>query len=87
VSYELVLHPRVQRELDRVPRQDFARVDAAILALRNTPRPMGVQKLEDDLHRIRIGNWRVIFAVQDSMHRIVVLRVLRRSEKTYRHLF
>ena len=87
VAYQLVLHPRAQRELDRVPHHDVERVDAAVLALRQTPRPMGVQKLEGELHRIRVGDWRVIFAVKDSSRQVVVLRVTRRSEKTYKRLF
>jgi len=48
---------------------------------------MGVQKLEGELHRIRVGDWRVIFAVKDSSRQVVVLRVTRRSEKTYKRLF
>lgn len=82
MAYELILHPRAQRELRRVPHELFARIDAAIWSLREQPRPLGVKKLEGDLHRIRIGDWRVIFAVLDRERRVVILRVARRAEKT-----
>ena len=86
MAYDIVLLPRVQRELDRVPRDVFHRIDAAISALRQTPRPFGIQKLEGDLHRIRIGDWRVVFDLLDPAQRVVIYRVVRRSEKTYKRL-
>ena len=86
MGYELILHPQAKRELDRVPHEFFQRIDAAICALHGNSRPVGVKKLERNLYRIRVGDWRVIFAIFDQDRRIVVLRVVRRSEKTYRNL-
>lgn len=86
MAYDVVLLPRAKRELDRVPREVFRRLDAAIRALREAPRPFGVQKLEGDLHRIRVGDWRVLFDVLDYERRVVIYRVARRSEKTYKRL-
>ena len=84
MSCEVVLLPRSRRELDRVPREAFLRIDEAIRLLKDNPRPFGVQKLEDDLHRIRIGDWRVLFLIHDKEHRVVIAGVRRRSEKTYK---
>ena len=86
MAYELVLTPRSKREFDRVPRDLFHRIDAAIRALPHNPRPIGVKKLEDDLHRIRVGDWRVQYLIHDKEQRVVIIRVVRRSEKTYRNL-
>jgi mRNA-degrading endonuclease RelE of RelBE toxin-antitoxin system len=86
VACDIVLLPRAKRELDRVPRNVFHRIDAAISALRHTPRPFGIQTLEGDLHRIRIGDWRILFDILDPERRLVIYRVIRRSEKTYKHL-
>ncbi len=85
-SYEVVLHPRARKELDKVSQNDFCKIDAAIWALREQPRPFGVKKLDGDLHRIRIGDWRVIYSIHDHDRRVVVHRVARRSGKTYRGL-
>ncbi len=84
--YEIVLESRAKRELDRVPKEPYARIDAAIWSLRGNPRPHGVQKLSGDLYRIRSGDWRILFTIQDATFRVVVLRVVRRSESTYKHL-
>jgi len=86
ISYEIVLHPHAKRELDKVPIQVFPKIDAAIWELKQDPRPHGVKKLEGDLHRIRIGEWRVIFAIFDQEKCIVILHVVRRSERTYKGL-
>lgn len=84
MSYAVRLHPPARRELDRLPDADFRRVDAAISVLSSNPRPIGVQKLKDKLHRIRIGHWRVIYTIFDDPREVVVLRVVRRNEQTYK---
>ena len=84
--YEVVLHSPVKRELNKIPNPLFAKIDVTIRGLGDNPRPVGVKKLEGDIHRIRVGNWRIIYAVLDSEHRVVILRVARRTEKTYRRL-
>lgn len=82
--YEVRLHPRAERELDKLPDSLFPKIDTAIRELCENPRPFGVKKLEDDLHRIRIGDWRVIYAILDKEKRVVILHVARRNEKTYK---
>ena len=48
------------------PRDDMRRVNAAILALADDQHPPGSKKLQgaEDLYRIRIGDYRVIYAVE-----------------------
>ena len=86
MSYVLRLQPAARKDLDRLPDPDFRRVDAAIAALPLNPRPYGVQKLKENLHRIRVGHWRVIYAVLDHRREVVVLRIARRNEQTYKFL-
>ena len=83
---EIALHPYAKRELDKVPSQVFSKIDSEIWNFRHNPCPQGVKKLEDDLHRIRVDEWRVIFAIFDQEKRVVILRVVRRSERTYKGL-
>ena len=85
-AYELLLHPRAKQELNRVPRDIFLKIDTVLWGLRENPRPFGVKKLEGDLHRIRVRDWRIIYAIFDQEHRVVVLRVVRRTERTYKGL-
>ena len=86
MNYELKLHPSVRKELDRLPTVDYRRMDAALLGLRSNPRPFGVQKLKGDLHRIRVGHWRIVYAILDETRLLIILRVVRRNEQTYKFL-
>ena len=81
------LAPAAQRQLRRLPPGDAARLRGPILALAIEPRPMGAMKLAGtDFWRLRVGDLRVIYLVDDSASLVVVLRVARRSESTYRRV-
>jgi mRNA interferase RelE/StbE len=56
-----------------------------VLLLAVEPRPTGSQKLKGDPgYRIRIGDWRVIYMIEDRPDcRVLVVRVKRRNERTY----
>ena len=86
MAYDIRILPRSERELDDLPDLDFKRIDHTLQALRENPRPLGVKKLGGSLYRIRVGNGRVIFSIFDKEKHVVILRVARRSEKTYRGL-
>ena len=83
--YRVDLSPAAQRQLKRLPPGDAARLRGPILALGIDPRPPGATKLVDsDVWRLRVGDLRVIYAIEDPDTLVVVLRVARRSESTYR---
>ena len=86
MAYRIELFPRAKRELDRVPNELFKKVDAAILSLRDNPRPMGCVKLNGPIHRIRIGRWRAVYAVFDRDQLVLILKVVQRNEQTYKNL-
>ncbi|OGB90513.1 hypothetical protein A2625_03075 [candidate division WOR-1 bacterium RIFCSPHIGHO2_01_FULL_53_15] len=76
---------RVEKELDTLPQKEYNRISAKIKALSNDPRPQGVKKIGDRVHRIRIGDYRVIFSVFDKEKLILINKVALRSEKTYKN--
>jgi len=79
------LAPAAQRQLRRLPPGDAARLRGPILALAIEPRPPGVVKLGGtDFWRIRVGALRIVYLIADEENLVVVLRVARRSESTYR---
>jgi mRNA interferase RelE/StbE len=81
------LAPAAQRQLRRLPPGDAARLRGPILALAVEPRPPGATKLEgSDFWRLRVAELRVIYAIDDAKRLVVVLKVARRSESTYRRL-
>jgi mRNA interferase RelE/StbE len=84
----VVLAPAAQRQLRRLPPGDAARLRGPILALGLDPRrtgPTGATKLVGtDFWRLRVGDLRIIYAIDDDT--VVVLKVARRSESTYRRI-
>ena len=60
----------------------FTRIDRKILALADNPRPAGCKKLRGykDQWRIRVGDWRVLYIVDDEAKVVSVTRIAHRSE-------
>lgn len=85
--YRVDLSPAAQRELRRLPPGDAARLRGPILALGIDPRPQGVVKISGtEFWRLRVGDLRVVYLLDEAEGTVVVLRVARRSESTYRGL-
>lgn len=60
---------------------------APILALAIDPRPPGIAKVAGtEFRRLHVGALRIIYLIDDSAHLVVILRVARRSESTYRRV-
>lgn len=83
-EYEVLLRRRAEKQLDRVPYADHPRIVKAMLALEDDPRPRGCRKLFDDIYRIRVGDYRVIYKIDAERKEIVVGKIARRREDTYR---
>ena len=77
---------RIKRQLRRIPAADRQRIAEAVQALADDPRPPGARQLEPDVYRLRVGDYRIVYKVFDSEEMILVGRIVRRSEVTYRGL-
>ncbi|OIO08026.1 MAG: hypothetical protein AUJ52_08990 [Elusimicrobia bacterium CG1_02_63_36] len=86
MSYRIDLPPKVRKVLDELDEKTFRKIDAEILRLKEGPRHPGAVKLERNIFRVRAGGWRILYAVFDDDRLIQIVRVARRSEKTYRRL-
>ena len=74
----------VRRQLDRIREPDLGRIAVAIHALEDNPRPWGSVKLRGiDGWRIRIGDWRVIYHIDDRDYLVTIVAIKRRAEHTY----
>jgi len=80
--YEVYLERRAERDLKRVSSDDFHRIISSIKALTQEPRPDGCRKITGSKSdwRIRIGEYRVIYEIDDKARVIRVMRVRHRRE-------
>ena len=87
MSYSILLLPSARKSLATLPKADQARVDRHIIALAENPRPPGCVKLSglSDLWRIRVGDYRVVYQIQDRKLIVVVVTIAHRRD-VYRGL-
>jgi mRNA interferase RelE/StbE len=85
-TYKLKIHHKVEKQLQRIPKNQLERVVDTMRSLRDDPRPSGCVKLEEQLFRVRQGQYRIIYAVFDDKVVIVICKVVRRSEDTYKNI-
>lgn len=81
-AYSVEVTPRAVKDLAALPRDMLLRVDARILALADDPRPPGSLKLTNmgGLHRVRVGDWRILYRIDDDDRVVEVARVLHRGD-------
>jgi mRNA interferase RelE/StbE len=79
--YKVELRRRAQRSLDRLPQKDFEAIVNALRDLAKSPGPKGVEKIKTaGLWRIRRGDYRVVFSIDDGEKVVTVLRIGHRRE-------
>ncbi len=81
-KFSLDIKLSAQKELDELDDALFARIDRKIMALPDNPRPAGCKKLKGykDLWRIRVGDYRVVYRLEDVGAKITIIRVAHRKE-------
>lgn len=82
MRYRIEVTKAAERDLRALPADILKRVDKRILALAENPRPDGVKKLAgaDDLYRVRVGDYRIIYEIQDRAIVVTIIRVRHRGE-------
>ena len=75
-SYSIQIKRSAAKELEAVPLKDRRRIVTRIEGLQTEPRPPGCEKLSgDDKYRIRQGNYRILYEIQDQALIVTVVRV------------
>jgi mRNA interferase RelE/StbE len=82
MAYTVEFRPAARREFLRLTPEVQARIKPEIEALADTPRPLGCQKLggSENLWRIRVGDYRIVYQVHDRVLLVVVVRIAHRRE-------
>ncbi len=81
--YSLFIKPSAGKELEAVgPKSDRIRIIGKIRNLAEDPRPHGSEKLAgyDDRYRVRQGNYRIVYAIDDKAGQITVFKVGHRKD-------
>ncbi len=75
--YEILLRQSVlKKDLLNLPKADVQKIMQAIRSLCDAPRPPGIQKLSgQERYRIRQGDYRIIFSIQDAERTIWIVKV------------
>jgi mRNA interferase RelE/StbE len=80
-SYKLLIKPSAAKELEAVPKKDRQRIVTKIRNLAVEPRPLGCERLSGhDVYRVRQGNYRVLYTVQDADLIVVIVMIGHRRE-------
>jgi mRNA interferase RelE/StbE len=87
VTFEVIITRQPQKILRKLPKDLLRRIDRALQNLAADPRPVGCKKLigYNNLYRIREGDWRISYAVEDDRLIVLVLEISPRSG-AYRNL-
>ena len=79
--YKLRILPVAQKDLDRLHGKIFHKIKNEIILLSNNPHPYGALKLTNENgYRIRVGDYRILYRIDDKEKEIYIYRVKHRKE-------
>ena len=81
-DYSVQVKPSARKELEALPDNMLARVLQKMEALRPVQRPAGCKKLKGykDQWRVRVGDWRIVYIVDDPAKLVSITRLAHRRE-------
>jgi mRNA interferase RelE/StbE len=81
VAYRVEIAEPAAKSIAKLHSQVALRVRNAILGLAESPRPQGVKKLQgENAYRLRVGDYRIVYTINDRLVLVIVIRVGHRSE-------
>lgn len=81
--YEIEYDPDVKDGLKKFPKHDQKSIYNKIDSLKKDPRPSGIESLQGQwrgYYRMRMGNYRIIYAIKDSKLIVYVVKVAKRGD-------
>jgi mRNA interferase RelE/StbE len=85
-QYRIEISATAERQLKKIRREDQVRILRSVLLLASEPRPGGCRKMSgyDDIYRLRVGNYRVIYEIEGKGIVVIILKIGHRRE-VYRY--
>ena len=80
--YEILLERNAERDLKKLPKKMFDRVVLCVKSLSQNPKPPGTRKIVGSTNdwRIRIGDYRVIYEIDEEVREVKIMRIRHRRE-------
>lgn len=87
MSYRLVIQPRAEKAMDKLPRQVRERLLEKIESLPSEPRPSEVRKVRgtENGWRVRVGDYRIVYEIREPQRVVRIIRIAHRKD-VYRGL-
>ncbi len=87
MSYQVIIRPVAEKFVLRLDESDYETIVERLHSLAEEPRPQAVRKLAaTQLWRLRVRDFRIVYSVDDKERIVRILRIVRRSEDTYKRL-
>ncbi len=87
MAYRVDILPAAQKQMLSLPKEAQITGAGSIDGLATNSRPLRVKKLADTgLWRVRVGQYRIVYVIDDGAQLVTIVRVARRREDTYRRL-
>ena len=81
MSYAIQILPRAERQLAALEANVYTTIKSKIAGLADDPRPPGCRKLKDRSGwRVRAGNYRILYDIDDRIRVVAILEVGHRRE-------
>ena len=82
MAYSVLLAPPAERQLKSLAEPIQKRIARRLRGLRENPRPHGIKKLagEEDLYRIREGDYRIVYTIRDKELIVLIVKIGARKE-------
>ncbi|MBI2731448.1 MAG: type II toxin-antitoxin system RelE/ParE family toxin [Sphingobacteriales bacterium] len=88
MKYKIIIDNSAEKDFIKFPARDIKKISAVIDSLSETPKPIGIKKLQassENLYRVRAGDYRIIYAIAEEI-KIVNIRRIRHRKDVYRGL-
>ena len=83
--YSIIVERKAQKEAEIIPLKYRDTIDKKIQSLATKPRPYGCRKLtEKEGYRIRVGDYRILYSIDDEAKVVVIYRIKTKGKATYK---
>ena len=81
MAYQVILKHSAEKELNALQTNIHNRIIKRLLTLEENPRPSGIKKLQgEESYRLRVGDYRVLYTIDDKVKKVFILAVGHRRE-------